>query len=55
MRPVESYSAVSLGVVTVVAIIAVLVATVGVANLGLGKSTYEAEFVQAAQIAPETG
>ncbi len=55
LRPVESYSAVSLGVVTVVAIIAVLVATVGVANLGLGKSTYEAEFVQAAQIAPGDG
>ncbi|MFD6896776.1 MCE family protein [Rhodococcus sp. NPDC060086] len=55
LRPVESYSAVSLGVVTVVAIIAVLVATVGVANLGLGKATYEAEFVQAAQIAPGDG
>ncbi|MGN5238135.1 MCE family protein [Rhodococcus sp. SJ-3] len=55
LRPVESYRSVSLGILTVAMIVAVLVAMVGVANLGIGKSTYEAEFVQAAQIAPGDG
>ncbi|MGB8403239.1 MAG: MCE family protein [Mycobacterium sp.] len=47
-RPVESYSHVRLGVITVVAIVALLGGALGLGKLGLGKRTYQAEFAQAA-------
>ncbi|MCK8675106.1 MCE family protein [Rhodococcus sp. HM1] len=55
IRPIEECRPVTLGAITVVAIAAALAATLLISSAGFGKRTYEAEFAQAAQIAPGDG
>ncbi|MEE2033894.1 MlaD family protein [Rhodococcus chondri] len=50
LRSVEDYSSAVLGTATVLAIVVALACTLVFARAGLGETTYEAEFVQAAQI-----
>lgn len=47
-RPLEAHGKLRLGVITVVVIVATLGGAVGLGRLGVGKSTYEADFAQAA-------
>lgn len=49
-RPIESFSRPWMGVFAIVAIGAVLMATVVYSGLGIGKTRYQGEFAQAAQI-----
>lgn len=54
-RAVEEYTPLTLGAITVVVIVLALAATLLVGSIGIGKRQYEAEFAQAAQIAPGDG
>lgn len=47
-RPIESHGKLRLGIVTLVAIIATLVGAVALGRTGVAKTSYEAEFAQAA-------
>jgi phospholipid/cholesterol/gamma-HCH transport system substrate-binding protein len=49
-KPIESYNKVWLGTVGIVVLVALLGAVVLVGKLNIGKSRYEAEFAQAAQL-----
>lgn len=54
-RPIEEYRPLTLGTITVLAIVVALAATLLISSAGIGKHEYEAEFAQAAQIAPGDG
>lgn len=47
-RPIENYGKARLGAVAIAAIVAVLAAALGLSSLGIGKTSYEAQFAQAA-------
>ncbi|WP_319447698.1 MULTISPECIES: MCE family protein [unclassified Mycobacterium] len=47
-RPIEQYGALRLGIITVVAIVVTLATALGLSSIGIGKTSYQAEFAQAA-------